>query len=158
MFLFWFLFQFISVSALTQAVTWGLQAAGCLPSSLARVTPSFSGKAFLLYSLSLFHVSSWVNFEGFDLHRSESTQSRSQGDFWAWQDKMISSFCRSSFDLLSASARLLVQLQVFVIPRRIICLKETSPCRQREGSTQTDTADGSLLGTVHNTKEKAKGF
>lgn len=50
------------------------------------------------------------------------------------------------------------QLQVFIIPRIIVWLTETSPCRQREGSTQTDITDGSLLGTAHNTKEKAKGF
>lgn len=50
------------------------------------------------------------------------------------------------------------QLQVFIIPRIIVWLTETSPCRQREGSTQIDIADGSFLGAAHKTKEKAKGF
>lgn len=110
----YFCFRFcFNSSALTQTVTWGLQAAGCLPSSLAKGTPGFSGKAFLLYSLASFHVSNWVNSEGFDLQRGESTQLCSQGDFWAWQDKTIFSFCMSSLDLLFASARLLAPAASF---------------------------------------------
>lgn len=109
----YFCFGFCFNSKSLQAVTWGLQAAGCLLSSLAKGTTVISGKAFLPYSLALFHVSSWVNFEGFELQRGESTQPHSQGDFWAWQDKAISSFCMPSLDFLSASARLLVPAASF---------------------------------------------
>lgn len=125
-----------------------LQAA-CFAESITAIP----GRVFLPYSPFLFHVSSWVNSEGLHLQGGERRQPRKQGGFWAWQAKAISPFCMHSHGFIVCIG-LAFQLQVFIIPRIMVWLTETSPCRQREGTSQIDAADGASFGSAHNTKGK----
>lgn len=118
---------------------------------LAEGITAIPGRVFLPYPLFLLHASSWVNSEGLDLQGGERRQPQRQEGLRAWEAKAISPSFMCSLGFIVCIG-LAFQLQVFITPRITVWLTETSPCRQREGTSQIDAADGGSLGSAHNTK------